>query len=198
MQMTNNFWQLKEGFILASGSPQRKALLEQVYLYPDMIVSPDINEDMLKNELPAQYVKRIAVEKAKAVAQQHPNRCILAADTILAVGRRIIRKAKTEDEARAHLDLLSGRRHRVITGLCVITPNGKIIARVSSTIIIMKHLSDEDKSFILKANEWENVAGYRIEGIISAFVKKMIGSYNSVVGLPVYDTVHILRGIANI
>lgn len=195
--MTNNFWQLKQGFILASGSPQRKALLEQVYLYPDMIVSPDIDEDMLKNELPAQYVKRISIEKAKAVAQKYPNKCILAADTILAVGRRVIRKAHSEDEARAHLNLLSGRRHRVITGLCVITPTGKIIARVSSTVMIMKRLSEEDKKFILKANEWQNVAGYRIEGIISAFVKKMIGSYDSVVGLPVYDTVHILRGISD-
>ncbi len=193
--MNSNFWNLKQGFILASGSPQRRRLLKNVYLEPDAIISPDIDETELPHELPARYVKRIAIEKAKAVYARNPQKCIIAADTVLAVGRRFIRKAHTIAEAQAHLELLSGRNHRVITGLCIIAPSGKIIARVNSTTVKMKKLSKEDIAFILKTNEWENVAGYKIEGIISAFVQNMNGSYDSVVGIPVYDVVHILRGI---
>ncbi len=193
--MNSNFWQLKQGFILASGSPQRKRLLQSVYLEPDAVISPDIDECEQKGELPARYVKRIAVQKARAVFEEHPNKCVVAADTILAVGRRVIRKAHTVEEARAHLELLSGRTHRVITGLCVIAPDGRAITRVNSTSVKMKRLSKEDIDFILKTDEWKGVAGYRIEGIISAFIHRMNGSYDSVVGIPVYDVVHILRGI---
>ena len=193
--MTNNFWGLKAGFILASGSPQRKALLEQVRLYPDKIVSPDIDESTLPNELPAQYVKRIAVLKAQAVFQENKGVCVVAADTVLAVGRRIIRKAETEEEALQHLQLLSGRKHRVITGLCVISPQGKVITRVSQSIVTMKHLSKEDMALILKSGEYKNVAGYKIEGLISAFIKRINGSYDGIVGLPVYETAQILRGV---
>ena len=193
--MTNNFWGLKAGFILASGSPQRKALLEQVRLYPDKIVSPDIDESPLPNELPAQYVKRIAVLKAQAVFRENKGVCVVAADTVLAVGRRIIRKAETEEEALQHLQLLSGRKHRVITGLCVISPQGKVITRVSQSIVTMKHLSKEDMALILKSGEYKNVAGYKIEGLISAFIKRINGSYDGIVGLPVYETAQILRGV---
>ena len=193
--MNNNFWKLKQGFILASGSPQRQALLKSVYLEPMAVVSPDIDESEQKNELPTRYVKRIAIEKAQAVYHQYPNTCVVAADTVLAVGRRFIRKAYTPEEARLHLELLSGRTHRVITGLCIIAPDGREITRVNSTAVKMKRLSLEDIEFILKTNEWQNVAGYRIEGIISAFIHRMNGSYDSVVGIPVYDVVHILRGI---
>ena len=193
--MTNNFWGLKAGFILASGSPQRKALLEQVRLYPDKIVSPDIDESPLPNELPAQYVKRIAVLKAQAVFRENKGVCVVAADTVLAVGRRIIRKAETEEEALQHLQLLSGRKHRVITGLCVISPQGKVITRVSQSIVTMKHLSKEDIALILKSGEYKNVAGYKIEGLISAFIKRINGSYDGIVGLPVYETAQILRGV---
>ncbi len=193
--MTNNFWGLKAGFILASGSPQRKALLEQVRLYPDKIISPDIDEVTLPNELPTQYVKRIAVLKAQAVFQENKGVCVVAADTVLAVGRRIIRKAADEEEALKHLQLLSGRKHRVITGLCVISPQGKVITRVSQSIVTMKHLSKEDMALILKSGEYKNVAGYKIEGLISAFIKRINGSYDGIVGLPVYETAQILRGV---
>ena len=191
----SNFWGLKQGFILASGSLQRRRLLESVQLFPTQIISPDVDETELKNELPARYVRRIALEKAQAVYRMHPRQCVVAADTILAVGRRVIRKAQNEAQARAHLELLSGRAHRVITGLCVITPDGKEIVRVNETRIKMKRLSEADMRFILQTKEWEHVAGYKIEGIISAFVQHMSGSYDSVVGIPVYDVVHILRGI---
>ena len=191
----NNFWGLKQGFILASGSLQRRRLLESVQLFPSEIISPDIDETELKDELPARYVRRVVIEKARAVYQSHVGQCVVAADTILAVGRRMIRKAQNEAEARAHLELLSGRTHRVITGLCIIAPNGKEIVRVKETRIKLKRLSEDDIRFILQTKEWQHVAGYKIEGIISAFVQHMNGSYDSVVGIPVYDVVHILRGI---
>lgn len=193
--MNNNFWNLKQGFILASGSPQRRALLKSVYLEPEAIISPDVDESVLPNELPVQYVRRIALEKAKAVALQHPNQCIVAADTVLAVGRRFIRKAHNQAEARTHLELLSGRTHRVITGLCIMAPDGHPIIRTNITSIKMKKLSNEDIDFILKTDEWKNVAGYKIEGVISAFMQRINGSYDGVVGIPVYDVVHVLRGI---
>ena len=121
----SNFWNLKSGFILASASVNRRALLESVRLVPSKIVSPQIDETQFDGELPARYVKRIAIQKAKAVAKEYPGETILAADTILAVGRRFIRKAYTEEEARANLNLLSGRKHKVLTGICVISPSGK-------------------------------------------------------------------------
>ncbi len=196
-QMNNsNFWNLKSGFILASASVNRRALLESVRLIPNKIVSPQINEDQLKDELPSQYVKRIAIQKAKAVATEYPNEIILAADTVLAVGRRIIRKAYTEEEARANLNLLSGRKHRVLTGICVISPTGKIIAKVNTSFVTIKKLDETDIKLILASNEWKGVAGYQIEGVLSAFVKQMSGSYSSIVGIPVYETVQILRGIS--
>lgn len=195
MNNKNEIWKLKRGFILASSSIQRRALLEEVRLFPDEIISPDINEETKKNELPAQYVKRIAIEKAQAVALTHPEQCIVAADTILAVGRRIIRKASCEEEARQNLLLLSGKRHRVITGLCIIAPNGEMISRINTSTVILKKLDETDIRIILESNEWQNVAGYKIEGILLAFVKQIIGSYASIVGLPVYETSQILRGI---
>ena len=136
------------------------------------------------------------IQKAKAVATEYPNEIILAADTVLAVGRRIIRKAYTEEEARANLNLLSGRKHRVLTGICVISPTGKIIAKVNTSFVTIKKLDETDIKVILASNEWKGVAGYQIEGVLSAFVKQMSGSYSSIVGIPVYETVQILRGIS--
>lgn len=190
-----NFWDFKSGFILASASKNRRALLESVRLVPDKIVSPEINEDLLPDELPARYVKRIATQKALEVAKTHPNTCIVAADTVLSVGRRIIRKAYTEEEARANLNLLSGRKHRVLTGLCVISPTGKVISKVHTSFVTMKKLDETDIRLILKSNEWKGVAGYQIEGVLSGFVKQISGSYSSIVGIPVYETAQILRGV---
>lgn len=191
----SNFWNLKSGFILASASVNRRALLESVRLVPSKIVSPQIDEAQFDGELPARYVKRIAIQKAKAVAKECPGETILAADTILAVGRRFIRKAYTEEEARANLNLLSGRKHKVLTGICVISPSGKIISKVNTSVVAMKKLDETDIRFILNSNEWKGVAGYQIEGVLSAFVKHISGSYSSIVGLPVYETIQILRGI---
>jgi septum formation protein len=193
--MNNNIWHFKKGFILASASINRRALLDEVRLVPDEIISPEINEDILDNELPARYVKRIAIEKAKAVQLERPGCCIVAADTVLAVGRRIIRKAKTEADAKNHLKLLSGRKHKVLTGLAIARPDGKIISRVNISSVVLKKFDEDDIRVIIESGEWKNVAGYKIDGVLSAFVKQMSGSYSSIVGIPVYETTQILRGI---
>ena len=191
----NELWKLKAGFILASASVNRRALLDEVRLVPDKIVSPEIDETILKDETPARYVKRISIEKAKAVAKEYPNTCIIAADTILSVGRRIIRKAYTADEAISNLKLISGRSHKVLTGLAIVAPNGKIISKVNISSVTMKKLDDDDIRVIIDSEEWKGVAGYKIDGVLSAFVKRFSGSYSSIVGLPVYETTQILRGI---
>lgn len=194
--MTNTLqpWGMKRDFILASGSKQRLMLLKKAGFTPSAVISPDIDETQRPNELPARYVYRIALEKARAVAQKHPNSCILSADTIVTVGRRFIRKAETAEEARANLELISGRRHRVLTGFCVITPEGKCITKVVTTAVVMKKLDPVDIDTIIASDEWVNVCGYQIEGVFSALVKQTIGSYPNVVGLPIFEVAQVLRG----
>lgn len=193
--MNNAIWKFKRGFILASASINRRALLDEVRLVPERVVSPEIDEGILKGETPLRYVKRIAVEKAKAVAQAYPETCVVAADTVLAVGRRIIRKANTPEEARANLKLLSGRSHKVLTGLAVVTPEGKIISKVNVSSVKLKNFDDDDIRVIIDSGEWKGVCGYKIDGVLSAFVQRISGSYTSIVGLPIYETTQILRGI---
>ena len=191
----NNLWGLTCGFILASGSPQRRRLLVEAGFEPDDIIPADIDETPLPNELPARYVKRIAIEKAEVIAAQNPGRCVLSADTVIAVGKRIIRKAQTVEQARANLTLLSGRRHRVITGFCVKTPDGRSIAKVVQTAVVLKRLDAVDLNAIINSNQWQGVAGYRIEGVLSACVSKIIGSHPNIVGLPIFVVAQVLKGI---
>ena len=191
----NNLWGLTDGFILASGSPQRFRLLDSAGFTPTEVITADIDETPRQGELPARYVKRIAIEKAKAIASDHQGRCILAADTVIAVGKRIIRKAENAEESRRNLELLSGRRHRVITGFCVITPDGREIAKVVQTAVILKHFDRVDIDAIINSEEWRNVAGYRIEGVLSACVREIIGSHPNIVGLPIFEVAQVLKGV---
>ena len=191
----NNLWGLTSGFVLASGSPQRLRLLETAGFMPEKVITADIDETPFPNELPARYVKRVAVEKARAVALKSPNSCILAADTVIAVGRRIIRKAQNENQVRQNLKLLSGRRHRVMTGFCVKTPDGHEISKVVQTAVIIKHFDEADINALIQSGEWKGVAGYRIEGILSACVSKIIGSHPNIVGLPIFEVAQVLKGI---
>ena len=191
----NNLWGLKQGFILASGSPQRRQLLEKAGFIPDEIVTADIDETPFPGELPARYVRRVAIQKARAVFKNNPQKCILSADTVIAVGKRIIRKAHSEEEVQKNLLLLSGRRHRVITGFCVITPTGREIAKVVQTAVVLKHFDSADIRAIIDSGEWKGVAGYRIEGVLSATVRKIIGSHPNIVGLPIFEVAQVLKGI---
>lgn len=181
--------------ILASASPRRKELLAQIGIIPDQIDPAAIDETPQKDEIPRDYVMRLAIEKAKAVAVRHESAYVLAADTTVAVGRRILEKPQNETEARKFLELMSGRRHRVISGIALITPDGKTIKRNPETIVQFKRLSKGEMDFYAASGEWRDAAGgYKIQGHAECFIKFLRGSYSNVVGLSLYDTMQMLNG----
>lgn len=184
--------------ILASSSPRRLALLRQVGIEPDRIADPKVDEAASPRELPRAYALRLAQAKAAAVPARIDGRgCfILAADTVVACGRRILPKASSEAEAERCLRLLSGRRHRVYTGVCVRAPDGRARSRLVCTVVRFKRLSDEERAEYLASGEWRGKAGgYAIQGRAEAFVASLNGNYSNVVGLPLHDTVNLLRGL---
>ncbi len=185
----------EKNFILASASPQRRALLAQIGFLPKNICPADIDESEKKGEKPLAYVKRMALEKALAVSSLHPQQVVLAADTVVAVGAKILHKAKSDDEQLQVMRLISGKAHRVITAVCVISAEGKISLRVNSTRILMKNLSEAEIKDYVASHEWVGCCGYKIEGKLAAYVKKLIGSYSGVVGLPLYETKNLLSGV---
>lgn len=176
-------------FVLASASPRRLDLLAQLGLRPDHVAPSDIDETALKGELPRPHAARLAREKAEAVASLHPGSVILAADTVVAVGRRILPKAETEDQARACLRLLSGRRHHVYTAVAVIDAGGRLRERLSDTVVTVKRLTPREIDAYIASGEWRGKAGgYAIQGRFATHVKSISGSYSGVVGLPLYET----------
>ena len=182
--------------ILASASPRRVDLLRQIGIVPDSIIPADINEVPLKSELPRQLVRRLAHSKASLIARSHPEAFILAADTVVACGRRIIPKAVTQEEASAFLKLLSGRRHRVISGLAIVSPDGKVHQRIVETAVTFKRLSSKELDTYLASSEWRDKAGaYAIQGLAAKFVSALNGSYSNVVGLPLFETSQLLSGL---
>ena len=181
--------------ILASASPRRLDLLKQINIKPSDIIAADIDETPQKNELPKDLALRLAQAKAKEISKNHKDAFILAADTVVACGRRILPKAENENEARECLSLLSGRRHHVYGGICVITPDGKICTRLCDTIVKFKRLAPADIDDYITSGEWEGKAGgYAIQGIAAGFIPLIQGSYSNVVGLSLYDIIQILRG----
>lgn len=186
----------KPELILASASPRRLTLLAQIGVKPDAIDPADVDETPLPRELPRDHANRLAAEKAQAVARGHKRAAfILAGDTVVACGRRILPKAEAEETARACLELLSGRRHRVITGLALITPDGALRQRTVTTAVTFKRLSAEEIAVYLASGEWRGKAGgYAIQGLAGMFVSGINGSYSNVVGLPVHETAMLLAG----
>jgi septum formation protein len=185
----------KHKLILASASPRRLALLAQIGVTPDAVRAADLDETPLKGELPRLHAQRLAREKAHAVAALEPEAFILAADTVVACGRRILPKAETEAEARACLTLLSGRAHRVYTAVVLIGPDGKLRERVNETRVVFKRLSDAEIGAFIAGGEWRGKAGgYAIQGQAGAFVRLLTGSYSGVVGLPLFETAALLNG----
>jgi septum formation protein len=192
---------LRPRLVLASASPRRLQLLNQIGIEPDKLLPAELDETPLRKELPRGLAKRLAQTKAE-VARHGSERdpelegCfILAADTVVAVGRRILPKPDLTDEAAACLRLLSGRAHRVYTALCLITPKGKTRNRLVETRVRFKRLSREEIETYLASGEWEGKAGgYAIQGRAGAFVTRLIGSYSNVVGLPLYETMNLLMG----
>ncbi len=181
-------------FILASGSPQRRRLLEQIGYVPKDIHPADINEDIAAGETPLVYIKRIARAKAEAVAAVLKDENILSADTVIVANKKIIRKSATDEEQTAVMRLLSGRTHQVITSVCLIRKDGLVSQKTITTKIMMKHLTEQEIKDYIASGEWHGVAGYKIEGMLAGFVKKIIGSYSGVIGLPLYETKNMLNG----
>ena len=188
-------------FVLASGSPRRLSLINQAGIEPDALKPADIDETPHRGEIPRAYANRLAQAKAAAALEnvklddELRGSFILAADTVVAVGRRILPKAQLLDEAAQCLRLLSGRNHRVHTSICVVTPKESFRQRLVETRVRFKRLSDEDIEAYLASGEWRGKAGgYAAQGIAGTFIVKLVGSYTNVVGLPLYETVTLLGG----
>ncbi|MBR6412836.1 MAG: septum formation protein Maf [Alphaproteobacteria bacterium] len=186
-------WGLKKSFILASSSPRRIRLLENAGFKPVEIVPADIDETEKKGERPDKYVVRVATEKAKHVAGLRPGICIVAADTIIVAKGKIVRKAATEQKARANFRLLSGGTHYAYTGYCVISGAGKVTSKLVKTTIKTKKFTDAEIDTLIASQEWQNVAAYGIEGLFSALVRDIQGSYTNIIGLPIYEVTQDLR-----
>ena len=187
--------------VLASASPRRLGLLQQIGIEPDHLHPTDVDETPLKAELPRQLALRLAKDKAAAAlawSKRDPEwtgSYILTADTVVAVGRRILPKAETIEDADHCLRLLSGRSHRVWTGIAVATPSGVVKSRLIETRLRFKRLSSPEIAAYVASDEWRGKAGgYAVQGIAGGFVVKLIGSYSAVVGLPLYETVALLEG----
>ena len=181
--------------VLASASPRRLDLLRQVGIEPAKIDPAHIDETPGPRELPRAYALRMARAKLAAVAGRHPGMVVLAADSVVVCGRRILPKAETEAEARACLALLSGRRHRVHGGIALVTPAGRLVQRRVTTVVALKRLTPQEIAEYLASGEWQGKAGgYAIQGLAARFVRELIGSYSNVVGLPLYETVALLEG----
>ena len=179
--------------ILASSSPRRLTLLTQIGIVPDRIVSPDIDETPARDELPRPYAIRMARTKAAACAI--PGHLVLAADTVVAAGRRILPKAESPAQVRACLTLLSGRRHRVLTAIALTGPDGRITERLSESIVTFNRLTDGQIERYAALGEGEGKAGgYAINGHAASFIRALSGSYSGVVGLPLFETAQLLRG----
>ncbi len=191
----------EQKLILASGSPRRVDLLAQLHIRADRLMPMDIDETPKKSEHPRSLARRLSGGKAEAAHAATRDQVgwqgswILAADTVVAVGRRILPKAEYTDQALSCLHLLSGRAHWVFTGVCLITPAGTVRHKIVETKVRFKRLSSADIDHYMASGEWRGKAGgYAIQGIAGGFVQKIIGSYSSVVGLPLTETSQLLEG----
>jgi septum formation protein len=187
--------------VLASGSPRRLSLINQAGIEPEALRPADLDETPIRGELPRACANRLARAKAEAALavvrmdEELKGSFILAADTVVAVGRRILPKAELLDEAAQCLRLLSGRNHRVHSGVCLVTPKGAFRQRLVETKVRFKRLSEEDIEAYLASGEWRSKAGgYAAQGIAGTFIVKLVGSYTNVVGLPLYETIALLAG----
>ncbi len=178
--------------VLASASPRRLDLLKRIGVVPDAVIPAEIDETPHQGELPVRYACRMAAAKAAALAE--PGALVLGADTVVAAGRRILPKALDEAEARASLELLSGRRHRVHSAVTLVDSAGKARHRLATSIVAFKRLSQAELDDYLASREWEGKAGgYAIQGRAEALIRWMSGSHSAIVGLPLFETRALLR-----
>jgi septum formation protein len=182
--------------VLASASPRRVDLLAQIGITPTAIDPADIDETPLADENPRQLALRLACAKAQAVAPRHAGAFVLAADTVVGVGARILPKAESKSEALDCIALLSGRRHHVFGGLCIIAPDGRVSARVVDSAVTFKRLSADEVGAYLASGEWQGKAGgYAIQGLAAKYVSFVSGSYSNIVGLALHETAMVLQGL---
>lgn len=182
--------------VLASASPRRLELLAQAGVTPDAVEPADVDETPLPKETPRRLALRLARAKAHAAGARRPDAYVLAADTVVAVGRRVLGKASDEAEARRFLELLSGRSHKVLTAVAVLAPGGRSASRLSETRVRFKRLSAAELEAYVGGDEWRGKAGgYGVQGTAGAFVIELQGSYTGVVGLPLYETMALLEGL---
>ncbi|PIW27336.1 MAG: septum formation inhibitor Maf [Rhodobacterales bacterium CG15_BIG_FIL_POST_REV_8_21_14_020_59_13] len=179
--------------VLASASPRRLELLRRIGVEPDEVRPADIDESEIPGETPRQLAERLA--RSKAAAIEASDAIVLGSDTVVSVGRRILPKTEDEKDARKCLALLSGRGHRVWTGVALTAPDGRMASRLVETRVTFKRLSDDEINAYIASGEWKGKAGgYGIQGMAEAFVMRLAGSYSGVMGLPLYETANLLRG----
>ena len=187
---------LNQELVLASASPRRLELLAQIGLTPDRVRPADLDETPQKDENARQLALRLAVEKCAVIAGNEGDAFVVAADTVVAVGSRILPKAENEAEARACLELMSGRSHRVYTGVSIQSPDGQKSSKVVESRVRMKRLECFEIDAYLASGDWEGKAGgYAIQGKAAAFVMRISGSYSAIVGLPLYEVSSMLNGL---
>lgn len=175
--------------ILASASPRRQQLLARIGITADAIIPADIDESALKGELPRVYARRMAAEKAAVIAAQHPDSAVLSGDTVVAAGRRILPKAESEADARMCLDLISGRRHLVLSAVTLMMPGGRALHRLCESVVSFKRLHADEIEAYVAGGEWQGKAGgYAIQGSAEALIRSISGSYSGIMGLPLYET----------
>jgi len=185
----------KTFFTLASSSPRRLALLKDIGIAPDKVVAAGIDETPLPKELPRPYAARLARAKLDSVVAKEPKGFVLAADTVVACGRRILPKAENEAGVHACLKLLSGRRHHVYTAVALRTPQGKILERIADSVVAFRVLSLAEIDAYAKSGEGiDKAGGYAIQGRAAAYIRFISGSYSNIVGLPLFDVAQMLRG----
>lgn len=185
----------KRRLVLASASPRRRQLLAQIGVVPDQVLAADADESVLPAELPRDYVLRIARAKVATVQLKAPDALVLAADTAVACGRRILPKAEDEAAARVCLHLMSGRAHRVFTGVALAGPGDLVRQRLVETRVKVVRLEGRDIDHYIASGEWRGKAGgYAIQGLFAQHVISIIGSYSNIVGLPLYETANLLKG----
>lgn len=181
--------------VLASASPRRRDLLAQIGRAPAEILPADLDETPLPGESPRALAQRLAREKAEEVAKRRPEALVLAADTVVACGRRMLPKAETEEEARAYLALLSGRRHHVLGGICLIVPGSKPRVRLSDTVLAFKRLTPVEIDAYIACGEWRGCAGgYALQGRAAIFARFLSGSFSNVIGLDLHEAESLLAG----
>lgn len=186
---------MRPPLVLASSSPRRLTLLAQINVRPDLVAPADIDETPHAGEQPSALAHRLAGEKAACIRGAHPGAYVLAADTVVGVGRRILPKAEEESEARACLALMSGRAHRVFTGVALAGPGEETRARLVETRVVVRRLDARLIDEYVASGEWKGKAGgYAIQGLFESHILRLIGSWSNVVGLPLYETRNLLEG----